>query len=123
MEGAVWPERLGKGSRLPGRRSADQVSLAGTKQRMVPLIGERQTMPRATGLEVPCNTLSSGTCTHLVSREGSDAPATRRYSTGRQSAIEQQETPLPGCFSDSNQPCNAGSAFSGGAATPAPIPR
>src|SRR5437763_1413910 len=46
----------------------------------------------------------------------------RRYSTGRQSAIEQQETPLPGCFSDSNQPCSAGSAFSGGAAIVAPTP-
>src|SRR5947207_13174704 len=45
-----------------------------------------------------------------------------RYSTGRQSAIEQQETPLPGCFSDSNQPCRAGSAFSGGAALLAAIP-
>jgi hypothetical protein len=60
---------VGEGKPLadgPGLR--DQVSLAGTKHRIVPLIGERQTMARAIGFEVPCNTLSSGTCTHFVSR-------------------------------------------------------
>jgi hypothetical protein len=39
---------LGRGLGL-----CDHVSLAGTKHRIVPLIGERHTMPRAIGFEVP----------------------------------------------------------------------
>ena len=37
----------------PRNDSSLQVSLAGTKQRMVPLIGERHKTPRAIGLAVP----------------------------------------------------------------------